>query len=299
MITKIIKLNLSLFDGGEGGAGTATSAEGGFASQTSSNDEQKVVYGKQDSSSQVASGNGAQASGDLNAEFESLIKGKYKDVYGQRVQDAITQRFKNQQDLSAEIESYNEALAPIYSRYGVTVGDYEALNDAFMNDDDLFEEEAAQRGLSVEQLKYIKNLEAENEKAEKIRQEIEAQHKADEDYAEWISQAESMKDKYPQFNLRAEVQNDRFLNLLDNGWTVEEAYKAVHVDDLLTDAVGTAASNTRRMVTDNIAARGMRPAENGVGSKSGVIVKDDPSKYTDDDIVEILKRVKQGEKIRL
>ena len=43
----------------------------------------------------------------------------------------------------------------------------------------------------------------------------------------------------------------------------------------------------------------MRPAENGIGQNNGVIIKDDPSKYSDADILEIIKRANAGEKIRL
>lgn len=301
---KNIKLNLRLLDGGAEG-GVASTGEGSNTSQTE--EKPVVLYGKQDEAEgndgndQSAQGQGSKDSGadDLNKEFEDLIKGKFKDVYSQRVQDTISQRFKNQKDLSAQIDSYNSALAPLFDHYGVDAGDIDSLTEAIKDDDALYEEEAADRGLSVDDLRYIKELEAEQERNARLQEQMEAEQQSQAQYNAWMDEAKGLEADYPGFDLREEVQNEDFLQLLDLGWKMEDAYKAIHADDLLANAVGTAHHAAQKAVTDNIRARGMRPAENGLGAKAGVVIKDDPSKYTDDDIKEIIARVQRGEKIRL
>lgn len=288
---KKIKLNLNLHDAGAEGGVASTNATGG--------EEPKVLYGKQDNGGEGQVAQGQENGRDLNAEFEKMIKGEFKDVYSQRVQDTISQRFKNQKDLTGKLESYNEALSPLFDHYGVDTGDIEGLRTAIQGDDALYQEEADERGLSVDDLKYIKELEAEQERNARLQEQMQAEQDANEQYQKWLAEAEEVAKEYPSFDLQTEVENERFLQLLDMGWPMEDAYKACHADDLLANAVGTAHHAATKAVTDNIKARGMRPSENGLGAKAGVVIKDDPSKYTDDDIKEIVARVNRGEKIML
>lgn len=297
-----VRLNLHRFDGGEGGASDSGTAnvEGNQVEDSNSGEPQEVVYGKQPEKGSEGSKDGEDKSGDdLNARFDELIKGEFKDVYSQRISDTINQRFKNQNDFQQELESYDEALMPLYEHYGVEVGDFETLNEAMLDDDSLFEEEAEERGLSVDELKNIKQLEIENARLQAVAESQEREQAVQEELQRWNDEASKLQESFPDFNLESEIQNEDFANLISGGWSVEKAYKAVHADELISQAVNTTANRTRQNTINSIRARGMRPAENGINSRAGVIIKDDPSKYTDDDIKEILRRVDSGEKIRL
>lgn len=297
-----VRLNLHRFDGGEGGASDSGTAnvEGNQVEDSNSGEPQEVVYGKQPEKGSEGSKDGEDKSGDdLNARFDELIKGEFKDVYSQRISDTINQRFKNQNDFQQELESYDEALMPLYEHYGVEVGDFETLNEAMLDDDSLFEEEAEERGLSVDELKNIKQLEIENARLQAVAESQEREQAVQEELQRWSDEASKLQESFPGFNLESEIQNEDFANLISGGWSVEKAYKAVHADELISQAVNTTANRTRQNTINSIRARGMRPAENGINSRAGVIIKDDPSKYTDDDIKEILRRVDSGEKIRL
>ena len=299
-MNKRLLMDLSMFDGTDG----SPAETGGIANHTSESHEAepKTLYGKQDIGNEPK-GDGRSANDtdgtDPNAEFDALIKDKYKEQYDSRIQDTINKRFKNQRDLSDELDNYNSKLSPLYSRYGIEAGDVDSLADAINNDDSLYKDEADERGISLEELKYMKQLEFQNQEAEMTRSRLEAEQKAQEDYDGWVAEAEALKTKYPNLDLRAEAQNEKFTGLLRMGWSVEDAYTAAHANEFIADAVGTAAKNTEKNVVDNIRARGMRPAENGIGQNNGVIIKDDPSKYSDADILEIIKRANAGEKIRL
>jgi hypothetical protein len=50
-------------------------------------------------------------------------------------------------------------------------------------------------------------------------------------------------------------------------------------------------------VTQNIRAKGARPAENGTSQRAAATIKSDPSKLTLDDFEEISRRLARGEKI--
>ena len=107
-------LDLQLF--AEGGAAAGTGAgEGGTGAEgtqgvtaaaampqrkgAKSNPLADVVYGKQAATEDtVPTAEGHQvetvAQPDLNAEFEQLVKGKYKEQYDARVQDTVQKRLK-------------------------------------------------------------------------------------------------------------------------------------------------------------------------------------------------------------
>lgn len=298
--------DLSMFDGAAAGS---DGGEGGPASHSSGEDSgQEVVYGKQSdgkadgdegegSDDQVAAGQDDSTEEDADSEFEELIKGKFKEQYGKHVQDAINHRFKNQQDLNAEIDDMNDSLTPLYQKYDIEYGDFESLAEALGNDDSLFEAEAEERGMSVDELKYIKELEADQARNERVQRQYQQKQQGEQQYAAWMQQAQETQKAYPNFNLQTEVQNDSFLKLLDAGLTVTQAYEATHAKDIIANAVGTTAEKVAKQTTDTIRSRGLRPQENGQSRRAGTIVKDDVSKLTDADIAEVIRRAEHGEKI--
>ena len=106
-----------------------------------------------------------------------------------------------------------------------------------------------------------------------------------------------MKDRFPGFELQNELQNPDFVRLLQAGTPVEHAFKVIHFDALIGDAVQVTAANTQKAVVDNIRAKGLRPIENGTASQSPFIVKRDVSQFTKEDRAEIARRVQRGEQI--
>ena len=85
--------------------------------------------------------------------------------------------------------------------------------------------------------------------------------------------------------------------MLKAGVPVQHAYEVIHMDAIKAGVAQSAAQTAARQVTDNVRARGARPAENGVSSGSGFLVKSDVSKLTKKDRAEIARRAAHGEKI--
>ena len=301
-------LNLQLFaegaDGGDGGTG-AEGAKGVTAAaampQTKgvkNNPLADVKYGIQEGDNTPAAEVEATPTEDRIAKFEALIKGEYKDLYDARVQNTVQQRLKGQKET---VDKYN-ALAPtlevLAKKYGVDASDVKALNKAIEDDDSYFEEEALEKGISVEQLKEIKKIERENAS---LRQQMEEQNRRDNAnrfYKQMMEQAESVKAVYPSFDLRAEMQNPRFVDLLRNNVDVRTAYEVLHKDDIIPAAMQFAAKTAEQKLTNNIIANGARPTENGNASQGATVVKSDVSQLSKADRQEIIRRVQRGEKIR-
>lgn len=279
-------LNLQLFaEGGDGGTGSeGAMGETGTAAM---------------SQTTITDGDGNTATTiDREAEFEKLIKGEYKDLYDSRMQDTIQKRLKGQKETVEKYEALAPTLEALANKYGVDVGDIDGLNKAIEEDDAYYEEEALQKGVTVEQLKQIKKMEKENAELKKLRDEKNQREAAEKKVATWMEESKQVKAIYPQFDLKAEMQNPKFVDLLRvPGVDVRTAYELTHKDDIIAGAMQFTAKAVEKKVVDKIAANGARPTENGLNSQSASLTKSDVSQLSKDEILEIQKRVARGEKI--
>ena len=307
-------LNLQLFaEGGAGGA-AGTGGDGGTAQgqgvteaaalpQTKgakNNPLADVKYGIQDEGVAPAAEvqPTTEAQPDLNAEFEKLIKGQFKEQYDSRVQDTIQKRLKSSKETVDKYNALTPTLEILAKKYGVDATDIEALNKAIQDDDSYFEEEALERGISVQQLKEIRKMERENADLRRQMQEQQTQENANKLYAAWMNQAEEAKKVYPSFDLRAEMSNPRFVDLLRSNIDVRTAYEVLHKDEIIPAAMQFTAKTVESKIAKKIAAQGTRPAENGMSSQGASLVKSDVSQLSKADRQEIIRRVQRGEKIR-
>ena len=301
--TFIPMLSLQLFAEGAGDGGTAEGqgVMAGAASQQKgvSNPLADVKYGIQEEAAPVAEvQNNPTAVVDRNAEFDRLIKGEYKDLYDARMQDTIQKRLKSSKET---VDKYNE-LAPtlemLAKKYGVDIGDIASLNKAIQEDDSYYEEEALEKGISVQQLKEIRKMERENAALKAQMDEAKRQENGKKLYAAWMQQAEEAKKIYPSFDIRTEMNNPKFVDLLRSNIDVRTAYEVLHKDDIIRGAMQFTAQTVESKIAKKVASQGARPAENGMSSQSAAVVKSDVSQLSKADRAEIIRRVQKGEKIR-
>ena len=304
-------LDLQLFAEGAGGGDGGTGSEGATGvsataavSQTKgakSNPLAGVVYGKQaeatkEETSPVAEVNPTTTE-DRNAKFDALIKGEYKDLYDAKVQDTIQKRLKGSKETVEKYEALTPTLEILAKKYGVDASDIKALNKAIEEDDSYFEEEALEKGISVEQLKEIRKMERENADLKRQMQEQSRKDNAAQQYATWMKQAEEAKKLYPTLNFEAETQNPQFRQLLMSGVDVGSAYLVIHKDEIIPAAMQYTAKTVEQKLTNKVIAGGARPAENGNSSQGATVVKSDVSQLSKADRQEIIRRVQRGEKI--
>lgn len=283
----LMTLNLQLFaegagDGGTGSEGTTGETGTAAVSQT-----------------QITDADGTTAQNiDREAEFEKLIKGEYKDLYDARMQDTIKNRLKGQKETVERYEALAPTLETLAKKYGVDASDINALNKAIEEDDAYYEEEALEKGVTVEQLKQFKKMERENAELKKLRDEQNAKEAAEQKVAGWMEESKQVKAIYPQFDLKSEMQNPQFVDLLRvPGVNVRTAYELTHKDEIIAGAMQFTAKTVEKKIADKIAANGARPTENGLNSQSASLTKSDVSQLSKADILDIQRRVARGEKI--
>ena len=308
-------VRLHLFGEGDGSSGAEGSgAQGENNVMPSSTRKAKgecanVLYGKQEGAAAepfkepVPEEDGAAEKGTaaasseeaLEKEFRELIKGKYKGQYTKATQEMINKRFGENKRLEEANREMQEVLDVLHEKYKAK--DAKSLLAAISDDSDLWQEEADEAGLTVEQYKKFRRL----ERAEAARKKEDEARKVEEQVntqmRKWFDEGEELKKTFPSFDLQAEASNPRFLAMLKSGCDVATAYKVIHMDEIMTDAMKSTQALTEKKVADNIRARGNRPVENGTAGRSPFTVKNDVTKLTKEDRADIARRAARGEQI--
>lgn len=314
-----LKLNLQYF--GEGGGEGASTSSGSATAETSGiNAEQpvsevgtrigrkgnplaNVQYGKL-SSDDMGEGKNPEvmtstaASEDKAVNFENLIKGEYKDEFDKRVQNIINKRFSSAKANEEKLNALNPMLDMLASKYGKDSSDVQGLVKAIEEDDAYYEEEALDKGLTVQQLKQMKQLERENANLRNAQQEAERQQMSQQIYSKWMEQTAALNQKYGlNVDFATEAANEDFVAILKHNGSVEAAYMATHFDEMMGGAMAKTAQAVTEQMANNLQSNTSRPLENGVSSRATALHKSDVNSLTKADREEIERRVLRGENI--
>lgn len=283
---EIIKMNLQLL--AEGAAAAAPAGEGAVAAPAGENAAESPA-----------------ATVDLDAEFEGLIKGKYKDQYGKRVADTVNKRVRTLKGAADKYEALQPTLDTLYSRYNVDPGDPDALKKAVDGDRAFIEAKAYELGMTAEQ--YEEQLKKDYRARQMERENIELKQKIQDAQSDailegWRADAEKLKSIYPQIDFDAEMRNPTFRAALkdlpeNTANRIQAAYEIAHWGEIGPQMMQYAQKSGEKNVAASVAANGMRPVE-GVASPSGtgaakISVKDLTKEQRD----ALIKRSMRGERI--
>lgn len=302
----LCRLNLQLFaegatGGSEGAAGGVSGVMGAVAGPQSGVKGNSSAQATAEGSTQATAAQGQTADPgkavDLDAEFEELIKGKYKDQFGKKTKGIVQERLKGTKASVERLEALTPLLDLIAQKYGVDPADAKALYEAAQADDSNFEKEALEKGMSVEHLRALKKVEGERDALKRKveltnREEYQARR-----YQKWMEQETETKKIHPNFSLETELQNPQFKSLLNNNIDVRTAYEICHHDEIMTAAMDFAAKKAQEQYANNIIANGARPSENGVSAQASAATGVDVSKLSRAEFLEYQRRVSRGEKI--
>ena len=297
--------------GGDGGAaagaGDATGVQApdaGERKQKRVNPLANVKYGVQPQQEEAATVTDEAANtanqNDGKKSFKDLIKGEYKAEADAWAQEMIRNRFKQNGEMEEKLNAMNPLLEALGKMHNVDPTDIEQLTNVILDNDSLYEDEAVQRGMSVEALKAVKQMERENEQLKQREQQSIAEQRMRQHFDNLARQGDEVKKLYPGFDLMAEMQNPEFARLTAPGVGVDvrTAYEVVHRDQMRGAEMQFAAQKSAERMANAVRANGMRPVENGMNSQQTASpVKTDPRTLTKADLAEISKRVARGEKI--
>ena len=332
---KLLDINLHLFDGAAGGAaaGAPSGAEGGEAAQSGASTLPKaekrpgssrrvktgafdnVVFGKQEDASEAAAttpdageikgegnANGVSTTSntleDRRKAFNDLIEGEYKDLYTEKFNNYVNRRFKDMKGMENSLNAQKPVIDMLMQRYNVTDGDMTKLQKALEQDDAYWEEAADKAGLSIEQYKAMQKLERENAELKQMRQRQLGEQQAQQQMAKWAADEKALKELYPSFDLRSELNNRQFRDLLKANIPMQQAYELMHMEEIKASTARVAAQNAGQQMVAKIQQKASRPQENGTSSASAVITKSDVHSLNRKERAEIARRAQRGDIIK-
>lgn len=291
------KLSLQLFADGAGAgaaaAGTAAGAEAGSNSQSAT--------GNNNAEGAAGSTTGAESTAEQSQveTFDDLIKGRYKQDFDAKVQSIINKRFKGAREAEASMNKLSQGISALGTYYGLDAESpdfLDKLNSRIMDDEKLYEKEAAESGMNVDDVKRIRRMEMEN-RALKLQARRDAEERQmQEFYSGVIKQVPDVQKVYPQFDIDTEMANEQFFNLVRNGVGLRNAYEVIHGSELQAARDAIIAQKAQEQLSNSVRANGMRPNE--VNHNSAPDFGRDIKNMTRAEVKQIIRRAERGEVVK-
>ena len=236
--------------------------------------------------------------------FDDIIKSeKYRDEYGKKVEKAVKSRLKGAHrqinEMQGKLNSAQAVMDVLASRYGVESTDFDAITKALNDDDEMLEQQAVALGMDVKAYKEYQKLKAANEKLQRDVEANRQQAEANERYQELISEANEVKNIYPDMDLESELENEQFVQLLSNNVPMRTAYEVIHHDEMVGKQSAVIAKKVEQKVAKSVMTNKARPKENGISSNTGTLTEKNIKAMSAKEIFDIAKRVERGEKVIL
>lgn len=302
MLKKLL-LNLQLFaDGGDGsGDGGSASAPTGDAVGNKETGEKEVPafipekakkYYQKAMEKQSGSTTDAPAQNSDNAQttnepstteklsYQDLIKSdEYKEEHEAYVKKTISDRLKKYKGIEENLDRHKAILDTVAYKYGVNPDDenfLDVLAEKIDADDSYYENYAFEHGISNEEARKIVTMERKANLYDEQQEAMRKQEQMRQQIMLLRQNAEKTKAQFPNFDLDAEMQDERFRRLcaVNNGDTTA-AYMACHYNEIIANTVQMASKQIQAQTAQAVASNQARPKENGISSTAPSVVQND------------------------
>lgn len=196
--------------------------------------------------------------------------------YNKQMQAVVQSRLKGAKGAEETLSKLIPALELLARKHGQDPAnmDYDALAKAISDDASYYEDKALEMGVPVETAKKIDQQERDTARQQRQEAQDEAQNlerqKIVQHIAKMEQQGEELKKVFPGFDLRKELQNKVFARMTapNVGISVEDAYYAVHRNEIQTAAMQVTAQKTAQKISNSIQAGSRRPNEAGTSGQA-------------------------------
>ena len=177
--------------------------------------------------------------------------------------------------------------------------DYDALAKAISDDESFYEDKALEMGVTVETAKKIDQQERDTARQQREQERTLEQQKFQQHIMRLEQQGEELKKVFPNFNLRNELQNPVFARMTSPnvGISVQDAYYAIHRDEIQKASMQVTAQKTAQMISNAIQSGSRRPDENGTSGQAPSVTTFDYRSMSPQQRAALKKRIRSGEKI--
>ena len=187
--------------------------------------------------------------------------------YNKEMQAVVQSRLRTAKGAEEKLGKLEPALELICRKYGLDPAnpDYDALAKAVSDDKAYYEDKALEMGVSVETAMKIDQQERDTARQQRDQERTIEEQKMQRHFQSLQQQGEAMKKTFPNFDLMTELKNPAFIRMTapDVGISVEDAYYAVHRNEIQTASMQVAAQKAAQKLSNSIQAGNRRPSENG------------------------------------
>lgn len=295
--TPVISAGDTLPGGGKASAQVAAAMN----RQMQRHPELRKVYGRTGAAKAAAqpAQPGAEPGETIEQRWDMAKKGEFAELYGRDVQNAIRERFKNQSDANAELNKFEPMLKVLRERAGVETND--ELIHHVMDDDSLYEDAANEAGMTVPAYKQFLQIKKERDAAQAREAEDQRKAQINQHFQKLVQQAENLKQSYPDFDLKKELENPVFFRMTtpEVGLSVEDAYFAVHHKELGPQMMAYGMQRAKVQMGQTLQARGKRPAEGAMKAQGqpAADIRVDPRKLSRSERNRLYEMVHKGNKL--
>ena len=202
--------------------------------------------------------------------------------YNKQMQAVVQSRLKNAKAAEESLAKLAPALELLARRHGLDAEnmDYDALTKAINDDDSFYEDKALEMGVTLETAKRIDQQEREHARQQREEARNLEYQKLQNHFKKLEQQGEALKQMFPNFDLRKELQNPKFAQMTSPNslMSLEDAYYAVHRKEIDAARSQVIAQQTKQQISNAIQAGSMRPDENGTSGQSPSVTTFDYSK---------------------
>ena len=202
--------------------------------------------------------------------------------------------------VSQRVNQINRTFQPLMeilaSHYGIAAGadgrlDYKAITEKAVNDPAFYDKEAKATGIQDnETAQRVAMRETQARRREQEADELIRNFRAERHIEQLKQQCIAMKQKYPEFDIQKELNNPVFQYYISpmamekgHGMTVEQAYFAVHGNEVLQNAVKDTAGNVADAYASAAAENRSFPEEHSGARKTDGIPAKKFSEMTDEE----------------
>ena len=202
--------------------------------------------------------------------------------YNKQMQSVVQSRLRSAKGAEETLGKLTPALEVLARQHGLDPAniDYDALAKKISDDDSFYEDKALEMGVSVETAKKFDQEERATARQQRQEEQTIEQQKFQQHIMKLEQQGEAMKQVFPNFDLRKELQNPAFARMTSPnvGISVEDAYYAVHRNEIQAAAMQVTAQKTAQKISNSIQAGARRPQENGTSGQAASVTTFDYSK---------------------
>lgn len=193
--------------------------------------------------------------------------------YNKEMQAVVRSRLKSEKSAEEALGKMAPAIEVMARKYNLDPKnmDYDALATAINNDDAYYEDKALEMGVSVETAKRVDQMERNTERQKAQEQRTLQEQAIQQHFISLERQGEELKKLFPNFDLRTELQNPAFARMTAPGkgvMSVEDAYRAVHRQEIDAAASQIIAQKTAEKISNAIQSGSRRPDESGASSQA-------------------------------